>query len=223
MFWVGNVTSTWLTYFSFYNSIGLNPSCMAYYTTWVSSDNKSTSPYIRSVTLPPLFLSLSLKTSCISKLLIRGIVFPDLIWWSLFLIMPLIRSSVSDYCNWLVTTILLFSEVMLSYSHCVEKALVCVIIAVLTKCQPSSYIKCTWVNMWLSCNVWSISDAECVSCISCCCLCLPHFGGGNTWCYVALWACLCVFWSLWFLCLICCRVLCSVCCWEVGKPILFGL
>jgi len=212
MFWIGNMTSMWLTYSLFHNSIGSNPSCVAYHTTWVSSDNKSTSPYIRSITLPPCFPSLSLKTSCISKSLIRSVVFPDSFWWSLFLIMPLIRSSASDHYNWLITTILSLSKVMPSCSHCVEKALMCVVIASLTRRQPSSCIECMWVNMQSSCNVQSVSDAKYVSYISCHCLCLPHSGGGNTQCCVALLARLCILWSLQLLCLICCRVSCSVYC-----------
>jgi len=188
--------SMWLTYSSSYSSIRLNSSCIAYYTTWVSSDSMSISPFMRSITLPPLSPSLSLKTSCISKLLIRGVVFLNLFWWSSFLIMPLIRSSASDYCNWLITTILSLGKVMPSCSCCVEKVLVCVTIAFLTGRQLSSCIKCMQVNMQLSCNVWSVSDTECMSCISCHCLCLPYFGGGNTWCCVALLAHFYVLWSL---------------------------
>jgi len=139
--------SLWLTYSLSHNLIGSNPSYVAYYTAWVFSDNKSISPYIRSITLFPLSPFLSLKTSCISKSLIRGVVFPNLIWWSLFLIMSLIRSSVSDYCNRLVTVILLLGKVMPFYSCCVEKALVCVVIVSLTGRQLSSCIKCIQANM----------------------------------------------------------------------------
>jgi len=147
MFWVGNVISMWLAYSLSHGSIGLNFSCVAYYTAWVFSDNKSTSPYMRSVTLPPLSPSSFLKTSCISKLLIRDVVFFNSSWWSSFLIMPLIRSSASNYYNWLVTTILFLSKIMLSCFHCVKKVLVCVTIAFLTGRQPSSCVKCMWVNM----------------------------------------------------------------------------
>ena len=153
MFWVGNMISMWLAYSLFYDLIRLNPFCVAYYTTWVSSDSMSTSLFIRSVILPPLSPSLSLKTSCISKLLIRDVVFPNSFWWSLFLIMPFIRSSASDCYNRLVTIIFLLDEVMPLCSHCEEKKLVCVAIAVLTGCQPSSCVECIWVNMQLSCNV----------------------------------------------------------------------
>ena len=137
----------------FYNLIGLILSCYVSYTALVFSDNKSINLFIRFVTPSPLSLSLSLKTSCISKLLIRGVVFPDLIWWSFFLIMFFIRSSAFNYHNRLVIIILSLSEVMLLYSYCEEKKLVCVIITVFTGCQPSSCVKCTQVNMQLSCNI----------------------------------------------------------------------
>ena len=143
----------WLTYSSSYGLIGLILFCYASHTALVSSDNKSTSPFMRSITLSPLFLFSSLKTFCISKLLIRGVVFPDLIWWSFSLIMPSIRSSVFNQHNRLVTVILLLSEVMPSCSCCEEKKLVCVAIVALTGCQPSSCVKCMWVNMWSSCNI----------------------------------------------------------------------
>jgi hypothetical protein len=42
--------------------------------------------------------------------------------------MPSIRSSLSNYYNWLVTTILLLSKVILSYSRYKEKKLVYIII-----------------------------------------------------------------------------------------------
>jgi len=132
----------WLTYFLSHNLIGLNPSCITYYTAWVSSNSMSTSLFIRSIILPSLSPSLSLKTSCIFKLLIRGVIFPDLFWWFSFLIMPPIRFSVSDHYNWLVTTILSLSEVMLFCSYCVEKALVCITIISPIGHQPSSCIEC---------------------------------------------------------------------------------
>jgi len=143
----------WLTYPLFHNSIGSILSCYASHTALVSSDSKSTSPLMRSITPSPLFLSLSSKTSCISKSSIRGVVFLVSIWWSSSLIMPPIRSSASDQCNRLVTVIFSLSEVMPSCSHCEEKKLVYVAIVVFTGCQPSLCVKCIQVNMWLSCNV----------------------------------------------------------------------
>jgi len=136
-------STIWLIYLLSHSLIGSIPSCYASHTTLVFSDSKSTSPLIRSITPSPLSLFLSLKTSCISKLSIRGVVFPDLIWWSSFLIIPPIRSSASDQHNRLVIIILLLSKVMPSCSYYVEKVLVCVTIAALTSCQPSSCVECT--------------------------------------------------------------------------------
>ena len=187
----------WLAYSLSYNLISLNTCTIALYTSTISPSSISTSPLIRSITLFPLSLFLSLKTSCISKLLIRGVVFSNSIWWFSFLIISPIRSFVFNQYNRLVTVILLLSKVMPSCSCCVEKVLVCVVIAALTGCQPSSCVKCTWVNIWLSCNVWSISNTECVCCITCL-ICLVS-------------------------CLICYRVSRSVCYWEVGRPTLLGL
>ena len=48
--------------------------------------------------------------------------------------MPLIRSLTSKYCTYIVSTILLLSEIMFSYSCYIEKGLVYIIII-----APSSY------------------------------------------------------------------------------------
>jgi hypothetical protein len=61
--------------------------------------------------------------------------------------MPPIRSSLSNYYNRLVTTILLLSEVILSYSYYMEKKLVYITIVSLSSCQPSSYTKCIKLNI----------------------------------------------------------------------------
>ena len=97
----------WLAYLLFHNLISSIPSCYAFYIVLVSSDNKSTSPLMRSVTLPPLSPSLSLKTFCISKLLIRGVVFPDSICLSSFLTIPPIRSSASFFIFFFIHCIIL--------------------------------------------------------------------------------------------------------------------
>jgi hypothetical protein len=74
--------------------------------------------------------------------------------------MPSIRYSSSNYYNWLVTTILSLSVIIPSYSYYAEKKLVCVAIAAPSGRQPSSYAKCTRVNMRLSCNIRSVSNAK---------------------------------------------------------------
>ena len=76
--------------------------------------------------------------------------------------MPPIKSSISNYYNWLVTTILSFSKVILFYSCYTEKKLVYIIIAAPSSRQPSFYTKCTQVNIRSSCNIWSVSNAKCI-------------------------------------------------------------
>ena len=75
--------------------------------------------------------------------------------------MPPIRSLVSERRAYTVAVILLLSKIMPSCSCCKEKKLVCVTIVAFFSCQPSSYIKCTKLNIRLSCNVKLVSDAEC--------------------------------------------------------------
>ena len=74
--------------------------------------------------------------------------------------MPFIRSLLSDYYNRLVTTILSLSKVMPSCSRYAKKKLVCIVIAAPSGRQPSSYAKYTRVNMRLSYNVQSVSNAK---------------------------------------------------------------
>ena len=57
--------------------------------------------------------------------------------------MPFIRSLASERCAYIIAVILLFGEIMLSCSHCVEKKLVYIIIVTLFGRQPFSYIKYT--------------------------------------------------------------------------------
>ena len=74
--------------------------------------------------------------------------------------MPPIRSLASERCAYIVAVILLFSEIMPSCSRCEEKKLVYIIIIAPSSRQPSSYIKCTKSNIYLSCNVKSVSNAK---------------------------------------------------------------
>ena len=76
--------------------------------------------------------------------------------------MPPIRSSASKRCTYTVTVIFLLSEIMPSCSRCEEKKLVYITIVTLFSRQPSSYIKYTKSNMYLSCNIRSVSDAKCL-------------------------------------------------------------
>ena len=67
--------------------------------------------------------------------------------------MPPIKYSISNYYNWLVTTILSLSKVILSYSYYTEKKLVYIAIAAPSSCQPFSYTKYMQANIRSSCNV----------------------------------------------------------------------
>ena len=71
--------------------------------------------------------------------------------------MPPIRSSASVCCTKLVAVILLFSEIMPSYSCYKEKKLVYIIIITLSSYQPSFCIKCTKLNTYMLYNVHSVS------------------------------------------------------------------
>ena len=74
--------------------------------------------------------------------------------------MPPIRFLVSKRHARTIAVILLLSKIMPSYSHYKEKKLVYIIIMALFNRQPSSYIKCTKLNMYSSYNVRSVSDAK---------------------------------------------------------------
>ena len=76
--------------------------------------------------------------------------------------MPPIRSLASKCRAYTITVILLFGEIMPSYSHYTEKKLVYIIITAPFSRQPSSYIKCTKLNMRLFCNIKLVSNAECL-------------------------------------------------------------
>ena len=74
--------------------------------------------------------------------------------------MPPIRFLASKCCIYIVLVILLLGEIMPIYFYCAEKKLVYIIIIALFSRQPSSYIKYTKLNIYLSCNVRSVSNAK---------------------------------------------------------------
>ena len=74
--------------------------------------------------------------------------------------MPLIRSLASERCAYILAVILLFGKIMPSYSRCVEKKLVCIIIIAPFGCQPFFYSECTKSNICLSCNIGLVFNAE---------------------------------------------------------------
>ena len=76
--------------------------------------------------------------------------------------MPPIRSLASKRCAYIVTVILLFSEIMPSYSYYEEKKLVYIIIIAPFNHQPSFYIKCTKLNIYLSYNIRSVFNTKCI-------------------------------------------------------------
>ena len=84
--------------------------------------------------------------------------------------MPLIRSLASKYRTYVIAVILLLSKIMPTYSRCVLKGLVYIIIIAPLGCQPSFYTKYTKLNMRSSCNIRLISNAKCIYFIHSCIL-----------------------------------------------------
>jgi hypothetical protein len=79
--------------------------------------------------------------------------------------MPPVRSLASKclaYYSKLIVVIFLFSEIMPSYSCYAEKGLVYIIIIALSGQQPSSCSECIKLNMHLSYNIYSVSNAKCI-------------------------------------------------------------
>ena len=74
--------------------------------------------------------------------------------------MPSIRFLAFKRCTCTVAVILLLGKIIPSYSCYKEKKLVYIIIIAPFSYQPSFYIKCTKLNIRLSCNVKSVSNAK---------------------------------------------------------------
>ena len=74
--------------------------------------------------------------------------------------MPPVKSLAFKYCAYIVLVILLLGEIIPIYSYCIKKKLVYIIIIAFSSHQPSSYIKCTKLNMHSSCNIKLVSNAE---------------------------------------------------------------
>ena len=74
--------------------------------------------------------------------------------------MPSVRSLASKRCTYVVAVILLLSKIMPTYSCCVLKGLIYIIIIAPLNCQLSFYTKYTKLNMRLSCNIRLISNAK---------------------------------------------------------------
>ena len=84
--------------------------------------------------------------------------------------MPLVRFLASKRRACVVAMILLFGEIMPTYSYCVLKGLVYVIIMAPLDYQPSSYAKCIKLNICLSCDVKLVSNTKCACLIYFCVL-----------------------------------------------------
>ena len=76
--------------------------------------------------------------------------------------MPPIRSSASKRYAHVVAIILLLSEIMPTYSRYVLKGLVYIAIMAPSGRQPSSYTKCTKLNIRSSYDVRLVSNTKCV-------------------------------------------------------------
>ena len=74
--------------------------------------------------------------------------------------MPSIRSLASKHCAYIVAIILLLSKIMPTYSCCALKGLVYIIIIAPLSRQPSSYTKCTKLNMRSFYNIRSVSNTK---------------------------------------------------------------
>ena len=74
--------------------------------------------------------------------------------------MPFIRFFASERHTYIIAVIFLFSEIIPSCSCYKEKKLVYIIIIAPFSRQPSFYIKCTKLNIHLSCNVKLIFNAK---------------------------------------------------------------
>ena len=125
----------------------------------MSSFNIYTILFIRSVI--PTFSSKSLfLKNLVSKLLIRSVLCPNLIWWPSLFLIPFIGFLASKYYTYIIAVILLFSKIMLMCSYYAKKKLVYIVIIASFSCQSSFCFKCTKSNIYLSCNVWLVLNIK---------------------------------------------------------------
>jgi hypothetical protein len=79
--------------------------------------------------------------------------------------MPFIKSLAFKhlaYHSKLIAVILLLNKIMPSCSRYMEKGLVYITITVLSSWQPSFCSKCIKLNIYLSYNIYSVSNTECI-------------------------------------------------------------
>ena len=94
--------------------------------------------------------------------------------------MPPIRSSAFKYYTYIVVAILLLGEIMPLCSCYIKKKLVYIIIVASFSRQPSSYIKYTKLNICLSYNIRSVSNAKYIFIFLCDIYSLSQLLGVNT-------------------------------------------
>ena len=75
-------------------------------------------------------------------------------------LIPFIRSLISKHYACVVAIIFLLSKIILTYSRYMLKGLVYITIIALLGRQPSFYAKYTKLNIYLSCNIRSVSNAK---------------------------------------------------------------
>ena len=77
--------------------------------------------------------------------------------------MPPVRSSAFKCCACVIIVIFLLGEIM-SICFCyIEKKLVHIVIIAPSSHQPSFYIKCTKLNIYLSCNIRLVFNTKYIS------------------------------------------------------------
>ena len=76
--------------------------------------------------------------------------------------MPFIRSLAFKCCAYIISVILLLSEIMPIYSRCAKKKLVYIIIIAPFSHQPSFCFKCTKLNIYFFYNIKLVLDAKCL-------------------------------------------------------------
>ena len=77
-------------------------------------------------------------------------------------LIPPVRSLVFECRAYIIAMILLLSEIMPTYSCCVLKGLVYIIIITFLDRQPFSYAKYTKLNIRSSCDIRLVSNAKCI-------------------------------------------------------------
>ena len=93
--------------------------------------------------------------------------------------MPLIKSLASAHYSRVVVLILSLNKIMPIYSHYTEKKLVYITITAPFSRQPFSCLECTKLNIYLSCNVQSVSNIKYIFLVYL--LLLPQPLDKNTW------------------------------------------